>query len=172
MFQVAVEKLGFKGVPAKSYLWFFLGLISFSALFISFKNNYVIDINLTESLPQKVFLVEKNAGFKRGDLVKFGFETTDERFYENGTEMIKYLMGVPGDEVVFKGLDFYINGEYIGTAKSNAKTGEKLVLNQSKVLGEDEYFVFSPHKDSFDSRYAMMGYIHKHQIQGRVVYAK
>lgn len=123
-------------------------------------------------MPQKYWLVALGKIPKRGDIICF--RPTDamiaqEKLSPNVT-LTKQVVGLPGDRVTLQGRDFYINGQYIATAKTHALTGELLRLGPIGVLKPGQYFVFSPHKSSFDSRYARMGWITQAQIIG-VAYA-
>lgn len=126
-------------------------------------------VNVSESLPHKVFLVKKNEPFSSGDIVQFNHTEGRNGFFPGSTRMMKIIAGMPGDTVEFIGNEFFINGSKLGTTKDLSLSGRELVKNSSKVLGEDEYFVFTNHPDSFDSRYIHMGYISSSQITGKVV---
>ena len=61
---------------------------------------------------------------------------------------------------------FYINDNYVATAKTHSLKGEPLTPSSEGVLGKGQYYVFTPHKDSFDSRYQKMGWVNQEQIIG------
>ena len=161
-----------KFTSALSRIYVILGLllisagITFSYLKLS---GLTFGLNVSESLPQKVFLVKENEPFTRGEIVQFNHKEDEGGFFPNDSRMMKKVIGMPGDNVEFIGSEFYINGVKFGAAKDLSLTGKKLTKNTSKTLGDDEYFVFTPHPDSFDSRYIHMGYISKSQITGKVV---
>jgi len=155
-------------------LKFFIAFLVFTILFMVLKTKYHFGINeFTESLPDLIFVVEKGNEFERGNLVEFSYknktDTPMKMYFEDGSLFIKQVIGMPGDDVNFKDGVFYINGIEFGRAKEHAKDGKKLERNVTKTLGKDEYFVFTQHKDSFDSRYAYVGYINKSQVVGKVV---
>lgn len=149
----------------------FLGtVIAVSLIAISLKiSDKEIALNYSDSLPNYFFVVEKNLDFSKGDLVQFEHISIDKKFYRSGTKMIKKIIGVEGDVITFSGQDFYVNAKYFGTAKKLSTKGIPLEKNISKTLGQDEYFVWTPSKDSFDSRYAHVGYINKNQIKAKVI---
>lgn len=138
---------------------------------VAFTTGTKVSFNSSDSLPNTVFFVEENASFSKGDLVQFLYKSNDKNFFPNNTKMIKKIVGVEGDKIEFKGREFFINGKSYGLAKLKSKRGQDLTKNISKTLGKDEYFVWTPHKDSFDSRYVHMGYISSKQITGTVVEA-
>ncbi len=133
--------------------------------------NQTVGVNITESLPQTVFLVKHGMPFSKGDMIQFTYNADEEKFLPDGSRIIKIVAGIPGDVIHFEGNDFFINGVKFGKAKEVSRTGKSLTKNISKTLSEDEYFVFTPHPDSFDSRYIHMGYISNSQIVGKVVRA-
>lgn len=102
----------------------------------------------------RVYNLEK---LKRGDIVVFYSEEKDE-------DMIKRLIGLPGDEIVINNGIVTVNGEtlqenYIGTADSY--NGEFLVPEGKYFfLGDNRYW-------SLDSRYWDDPYIDGSEIKGK-----
>jgi type IV secretory pathway protease TraF len=89
-----------------------------------------------------------------------------EDFFAKGSNIVKRVGCLAGDELLVKGKDYYCirKGEeavFLGTAKERARSGEK--VEQFNPCGK-EYecrarvpegcvFVIGDHKDSYDSRY-------------------
>lgn len=102
----------------------------------------------------RIYNLEK---LKRGDVIVFHSEEKDE-------DMIKRLIGLPGDEVVINDGIVTVNGEtlkenYIGTADNY--NGEFLVPEGKYFfLGDNRYW-------SLDSRYWEDPYIDKSEIKGK-----
>lgn len=121
-------------------------------------------INLTSSLPQKFWLIVFKKTPKRGDYILFKppFKSDVPR----GTLVIKQVLGIPGDRVTKINQDFFINDQIVATAKRRSLTGKELVSGPTGILGSGQYYVSTPHVNSFDSRYEKMGWIHKNQIIG------
>ncbi|MEX0914724.1 MAG: S26 family signal peptidase [Wenzhouxiangellaceae bacterium] len=129
---------------------------------------YRLGINGTDSLPGVLYLVFKQATpDTRGDLV--AFYPPQNRFYPQGMVFIKQAMGMPGDEVTRQGQDFYINGEYIATAKTHSRSRQPLRPGPTGVIPDGRYFVWTPHPDSYDSRYEDIGWIFNDRVIGRAV---
>lgn len=126
---------------------------------------YELSINLTHSLPGHVYLVKKDGQFQKQEIVAFKWER--DFAYPKGTTFIKYLVGGPGDTVTTRGRNVYVNGSLIGYAKEAGITGVRLDVVQPTMLGSNQYFFYTTHKDSFDSRYIQFGFIGKEQIIGR-----
>ena len=125
---------------------------------------FSIRVNLTPSLPYKVFIVAKLMKPHRDELVAFKVDT---RFYPNNHDFVKIMKGVEGDTVTNNGRDFFVNGIAVGTAKERSSKGVELAANIPKVIGPGEFYAYAPHKDSLDSRYAEIGYIKSANIIGR-----
>jgi conjugal transfer pilin signal peptidase TrbI len=86
-------------------------------------------LNLTESLPGTLFLVEKNVMPARGELMAFRWE--DNWPYPRGSLFLKRLIGLPGSLVTATGRAFFVDGEPVGRAKERARTGEPWTLARS-----------------------------------------
>lgn len=94
---------------------------------------------------------------KRGDVVVFHSK-------EKSEDMIKRLIGLPGDDIIIKDGIVTVNGEtlveeYIGTADDY--TGEfKVPENEYFFLGDNRFW-------SLDSRYWDYPYIEEREIMGK-----
>lgn len=131
--------------------WFF-GVVAFSL----FQENYSIAMNQSASLPGKVYLIHKGQTPKKGEIASFLWQCDPALCYGERI-FTKIVRGVPGELVSRRGLDFYVGDELIGTARLKGKSGRPL---KPKELGPEghrlapgEFFMWSPHEDSFDSRY-------------------
>lgn len=149
----------------KYAVWFFLVTFGIYLFHIYFAFAW----SITDSLPQKMFFVVKNqrnlSEFKQGDYVYFNWQGG---IYPKGTPFTKMIVGLPGDTVVRKGRDFFVNGTFYGTAKTLSRQGEPLDANQfSGVIPPNYFWVYAPNKDSLDSRYQTSGLIHAGQIMGK-----
>lgn len=170
--QTAVLQPGSLRVQIRRFLrW--LGLTAGIVLFVWLLSQtllpwYRLGINGTESLPGVLYLVLKTeTPAARGDLV--AFYPPRNRFYPQGMFFIKKAMGMPGDKVTREGRDFHINGDYIATAKTRSRSGQPLQAGPTGVIPAGRYFVWTPHPDSYDSRYEDIGWISKDRIIGRAV---
>lgn len=148
----------------KSLLCWLCG-ISFIALFSWGLSPFLkLGFNLTNSIDGHVFLIVKGVEPKKGELAAFWPPEND--FYNN-IWFVKYIKGVPGDSVVREGKLFYIAGEYIGAAKEHSRNGALLKPGKSGVIPSHSYFVWTPHEDSFDSRYEQIGLVPESRFIGR-----
>ena len=142
-----------------------------------------IDINYTESLPDHVFITVKGwkTGLKRGDYVAYAFPSENPVSpFRKGDHMVKIIGGVAGDLVVMKENRYFeiiqpgrdeivkvLGGSTLGMAKTLSRTGKPLDAGPVGVIPEGRFYVYAPHKDSLDSRYAMVGWITDQDILGR-----
>lgn len=120
-------------------------------------------VNATHSLPQTLFVVHQKALPKRNQHISF---TASEQSKFPGRNLTKIVKGVPGDEVTVQGQAIFINGNYIATAKTLSQDGQPLAPIRQGTIPKAHYFVWTPHKDSYDSRYQSLGLIHEKDIVG------
>lgn len=133
---------------------------------VSIQPVYWVKINRTPSLPGVLYVIKAQEPISCGDTVVFQVGETNK--YYPGEHWLKKLMGCPGDTVSVKGRSIYINSTYAGTAKQFSTTGLALFpSHQYGVIPNDYYYAWAPHSDSYDSRYASMGLIHRNQIIGK-----
>lgn len=130
-----------------------------------FNENYQFGYNRTQSLPQKFFIIHLNEPVQKGDFV--AFKWNGEYPYKKGQIFVKILAGEPGDEVVRKGREFFIDGQSVGVAKERGLRGQELEASPPGVIGQDQYYMRAPHKDSLDSRYTLLGLVKKETVVGR-----
>lgn len=142
-----------------------------------------IDVNYTESLPDHVFITVKGwkTGLKRGDYVAYAFPSENPISpFRKGDHMVKIIGGVAGDQVVMKVNRGYeiihpggeemakvLGGNSMGIAKTLSRAGKPLEAGPVGVIPDGRFYVFAPHTDSLDSRYAMVGWISTDDIIGR-----
>ena len=144
-----------------------------------------IGFNQSNSLSGRVFLIVKGTFPKeKFDIVSFKSVGELDDIKKNGSKYpiahnskVKHVVGFSGDVVFVKrnvedGVNhIYINGRDCGIIKAFALSGNKLFpiinANNSLVIPQDYYFVWTPHKDSDDSRYSHTGLVHKSQIIGK-----
>ncbi|QCF28142.1 S26 family signal peptidase (plasmid) [Hydrocarboniclastica marina] len=76
--------------------------------------------------------------------------------YPDGTVLVKYLRGLPGDTVKIDETGVYVNGRNLGTGQlplAHKFEIEPESLHGERVLGDDEYWLMGTAALSFDSRY-------------------
>lgn len=141
------------------------------------------DVNYTESLPDHAFVTIKGwkSGLKHGDYVAYAFPTENPVSpFRKGDHMVKIVGGTAGDEVrkddegnfsiLKKGAapsEVAMGGPFVGNAKPKSMTGKPLEAGPTGIIPTGRYYVMAPHKDSLDSRYAIVGWISDGDIIGR-----
>jgi conjugal transfer pilin signal peptidase TrbI len=130
-----------------------------------FEAHYTLAVNVTESLPYRLFLIHKDEQPERGQYVAFRWRGGGP--YPTGVTFVKEVAGVPGDLVTRIDRDFFVNGRPVGQAKPTSRLGAPLEPGPTGTLPEGAYYVRAPHPDSLDSRYQLAGWISQAQIVGR-----
>ena len=146
----------------RRYVLFYALIVGIAVIF---EQNYGFGINASESLPGRVYLIHKGAAIHRGDLVAFRWHGGGP--YPAGVTFIKIAAGAPGDRVTRIDRHYFVNGSFVGTAKTHGRDGKALATMHDGILGADEYYVSAPHPDSLDSRYQLTGWIPKNDFIGR-----
>lgn len=142
-----------------------LGLTALSA----FAKVHALMINASPSLPYWAVWTTKSAVPQRGDIILFvppPSPLLQAHFGKEPKPFGKVVSGVPGDAVSRKGRTFFVNGRQVATAKPKSRRGEPLALGPTGAVPKGCYFVTTPHKDSFDSRYAAIGWVCQSRILG------
>jgi conjugal transfer pilin signal peptidase TrbI len=145
--------------------YFLLGILAFAGVLLIGSRFFILSIAVTDSLPHHFYLIWKGTMPGRGDLVAYRWHGGGG--YPDGTMMIKRLAGVPGDVIQRDDRNFYVHGNWVGLAKMVSRTGVPLQPAATGTLGNDEYYVWASHPDSLDSRYAMVGRLHREAFIGR-----
>ena len=100
---------------------------------------------------------------KRGDVIIFK--------YSNTQDFIKRIIGLPGDNIMLKDGQIYINGQFLDESDYLSESiytngGDFLREGESKDIGEGEYFVAGDNRPhSSDSR--AFGPISEDDIKGK-----
>lgn len=159
---------------AKNLFWpqvvkYYVPISVLLAAVLTFGHFYKIGINFTESLPYSVFLIIKDSKheIKANDYVSFEWQSNT--FYPQGLHFVKQIKGVPGDEVRLVDRKFYIGDEGLGYSKPVAKNGMLLTAGLTGTIPKDHFYVYAPHPDSLDSRYAITGWVSLAHIEGRAI---
>ncbi len=161
-----------------------------AALGILAPGRVLLQASREQSVPFRLALqLGAPAVWASGELV--AFRTRDLRpYFLAGVHFAKLVAAVPGDALRIVGRDFYVNGRYLGTARTTdslgrpaplytpaidaAGTCSPLPAGESRQSGslecrvpEGALFVFGTHERSFDSRY--WGLVQASEVIGRVV---
>ncbi|WP_062769780.1 S26 family signal peptidase [Sphingopyxis terrae] len=154
-------------------LWTLLGFAVVGTLGLgavsAWRRDHALLINATDSLPNWAFLINLKQVPARGDLVFFDPPSNDlvRRHFGAKPQMFgKLAYGMPGDVVAHAGATVTINGKPVGRMKSLTRLGEKLTPGGVGPVPQGCLYVGTPHPDGFDSRYAEIGFVCRHQFVG------
>ena len=82
---------------------------------------------------------------------------------------VKRVIGLPGDTVLIKNGNIYINGETFHNVTETESIEDAGLAGTEITLSEDEYFLLGDNRNnSEDSRYETIGNIHREAIVGKV----
>lgn len=136
-----------------------------ASIAFAFHARYAIGLNVTASLPYRLFVIEKGDHPARSQYVAFRWPGGGP--YAAGATFVKQIIGIPGDVITRVNRHFFVNGHPVGLAKPVSQSGQALALGPTGTLPSGRYYVRAPHPDSLDSRYALLGWISESQILGR-----
>ncbi len=169
----AITACAVEGFRPRKRLWAALGLfiaagISYNAI-TQWRDTHGLLINASESLPNWAFVIHKTAVPRRGEYVFFvppAVPLVIKHFGAKRQMFGKIVYGMPGDIVVHRGDDVFVAGRLVSHMKPFTRSGEPLAAGPTGVIPQGCYYVGSPHKDGFDSRYAAIGYACADKIVG------
>ena len=144
--------------------WRWVYLLVASVAF-AFHARYAIGVNVTASLPYRLFVIDKGDHPVRRQYVAFRWPGGGP--YSTGVTFVKQIVGIPGDVVTRVNRSFFVSGHPVGLAKPVSRSGQPLAPGPTGTLPAGRYYVRAPHPDSLDSRYALLGWISESQIIGR-----
>ena len=145
-----------------------LVLFGLGIALLIFTHRYQVALNMTESLPGTVFLIDKkDREVSRERYVAFTWQGAAP--IPDGITVIKRVAGVAEDKVSVNNRSVFINGQKVGTAKTHSRTGDPLVAISDAIIPFGYFYASADHPDSFDSRYAKPGLIPTSAIKGRAV---
>jgi conjugal transfer pilin signal peptidase TrbI len=132
---------------------------------------YEIVRNYSESLPYHFVVVKKGEVPNKKDQI-FVFYVRDNPLLKvSKIKFIKLAGGLPGDTIDVRKKEIFINRNSIGLIKPYSKKGDSLNAVASGKIPQGKFFAYTPHKDSFDSRYKEIGLINEKDIIGVAIFA-
>ena len=118
--------------------------------------------SLTDSLAHHAFVASKyNHNINRNDYVLFKAKLPGETTQK---QLLKQVVGVPGDTIAIKNGQCFINEHPVGTIQLNTLSGQTLNPLQPQTIPEGKLFVAGNHERSFDSRYQELGLINIQEV--------
>ena len=146
----------------RNYLRYILLVLCYAA----FAQRYELSINVSESLPGVLYLVEKGKLPSKGEYVSFYYPS--DFIYPKGVRFLKRVVGVEGDVVRARSHHFFVNDQDVGYALGTTSSGKPIQENSFEgVIPLGHYYVKGDHPLSLDSRYQACGLITNQIIVGR-----
>ncbi|MFK3888839.1 S26 family signal peptidase [Sphingomonas sp. NPDC079357] len=145
-----------------------ISLVSLGEL-ASWSDDHALLVNATTSLPNWAFMIDRQRVPVRGDFIFFEpppGPLLARHFGAHPQPFGKIVYGTAGDRVERHGRLFSINARPVALAKPATRFGEPLSLGPTGIIPRGCYFVGTPHRDSFDSRYAAIGWVCRPRIIG------
>lgn len=162
-----------KKMHLKKWIKVTLGISLFLCFYITIKRTEILTVNVVNGesmLPEfktdDIVIVSNIPKINRYDIV-----TATSK---SGTQIIKRVIGVPGDTVTFLGTHVFINNELSDESfLDNIETSDynetvTKTLSGKIVLASDEYFLVGDNRtNSIDSR--IYGPVKRENIHGKVI---
>lgn len=149
---------------------------SLSALvWLIFDNPWtMININWTQSVPYHVVFVVKGMPANKGQYVAVKYEGPRIDSHYPSELFLKKIAGVEGDSVSLRTstdgvTTAYLNEIPVGVIKRHTSLGTPLIPTHEGIIPAGQFYLMAPHADSFDSRYAQVGWPSSKQIVGRAI---
>ncbi len=143
--------------------------------FFAFIAGFKISINISKSLPFKLFMVNTNISrintIRPGDFIQFVNKNSK---YYRGVQITKQVLAMSGDimeiEIFTKTKDnvqgLIKHNDRILEVKDKTALGTKVHINNIRIIPPQHYFVIGHDNNSFDSRYMEFGLISKDEVIG------
>lgn len=156
-------------------------LVAFAAVFgvwssvDAYAKQHIFLVNRTESLPNWAFFIRRSGYPDRGDTVFFlppKSPLVTAHFGSDPAPFGKYVYGIGGDEVRHVGQTVFVRRKgsndwrSVADMKKVSMRGEALEAGPVGVIPDDCFYVGTPHKDGFDSRYAAIGFVCRKRLIG------
>jgi conjugal transfer pilin signal peptidase TrbI len=135
----------------------------------SFAKDHALLVNLSPSLPNWAFWLDKNAPIERGSLVFFEPPPSElvERHFGKGAQLFgKRVLGLPGQVVSHRGTAVYIDGRKVAERLARTRLGVPLTKGPEGAIPEGCYYTGTSHPRGLDSRYGAIGFVCRPQILG------
>lgn len=145
----------------KNQRWVWISCFFFMLLLIS--QFVIIRWNLSNSLPGRMFIgTTWTFTPKRYDIISF-----DHPLF--AAPIAKCVVGVANDRIeIVNGHVFVSGADRDIVLDKSPRSGKPLTPIQSCTIPEGYVYVWAPHPESFDSRYAEIGLIHVTRIKERL----
>ena len=142
--------------------------IPLAALLFWADRRCTIAVNLTESLPQKLFVIHKGPfNPQLGMLAAFPLpkRIADAHGYREGSVWVKRIAGLPGERITVNGRKVFVGGRPAGKAMKSGTLSGPLEPAAEGVIPAGQVFLAGESGNSLDSRYRSFGLIPLRTLQ-------
>ncbi len=118
-------------------------------------------INLSNSLPKTIFFampIDSPSALENGQIVCIDHPGLN-------MSVGKIIAGKPGDKISIQNQTLCLNDIELGKIHTVSKSGKNYHPIAEGTILEGHYFVYTPHSESFDSRYQEFGLIKSEWIK-------
>ncbi len=137
-----------------------------AAVFAYCNAHYRIALNMSNSLPQSMFLIVLDTKPSAvGDYVAFEWQRND--FYRRDWIFVKRVAGMQGQTISVTERAVFVDGQPVGYAKPRSMRGVPLEPIHAGVIPPGHVYAQASHPDSLDSRYSVTGLIQPSRVIGR-----
>ena len=163
-----MDWLDFKEFIKDSFVYILIFIVTVFIVIYIFSLTQVVGLSMNPTLENgDVTIVLKSHyrvfDIKRFDVVSFNYEDTKH--------LVKRIVGLPGEHVLYENGNLFINGELVVESFEKEGTVAYFDLSEKNYnqIPEDYYFVMGDNRaDSLDSR--TIGLIEKEEINGKIVF--
>lgn len=130
---------------------------------------YRIVVNHDGSLPINGVVIKVGQIPTKNDEIFVFNVKNNPHFKSRKIQFIKLIGGFAGDQIKVREREVYVADRPIGFAKTHSRKGVQLTITEEQVIPSQKFFAYTPHKDSFDSRYKDIGLIDEKDIIGTAI---
>ncbi len=122
--------------------------------------------SMKETLQNQDIMLLDKVSYRFHDIKRFDIVV----IHLDEEDIIKRVVGLPGEKVEYKDQKLYINGKYVKENFYHEETDDfDLSSFHSKKIPDDSYFVLGDNRvESLDSR--VLGFISKKRIKGHAIF--
>ena len=135
----------------------------------SFAKDHALLINVSPSLPNWAFWLDRKAPITHGSLIFFEPPSSElvERHFGKGPQLFgKRVLGLPGQVVSHRDMAVYIDGRKVAERLPRTRLGVPLTKGPEGPIPEGCFYTGTGHPRGFDSRYGAIGFVCRKQIAG------
>lgn len=132
---------------------------------LAFTHYYELAINVSDSLPGRLYVIQKGTQPIKGGYAAFCYQS--DFLYHPGSHFLKRVAGQAGDLVTARGNKYHVNGKFVGEARKTTRNGFAIEpLAHTGIIPAGRYYMMADNPYSLDSRYAVVGLVASSQIIG------